>query len=171
MKKLTQKQIDIIIGTALGDLHIAKESKNAFLKFAQGNTGHKNYLYHLYEEFRDFVKTPPREKIIKSKVTPNLINYAWYFNTLSSPKFNFYADLFYKNKKKMIPSCISKWLTPRTIAYWYMDDGSMHSKKHRSIRFNTQGFEFEEVKHLCDIFEKKYSILAKPRSRKVQSGG
>lgn len=46
-----------------------------------------------------------------------------YFNTLTYEAFNYYHELFYKDKKKMVPLNIKELLTAKGLAYWVMDDG------------------------------------------------
>jgi hypothetical protein len=33
---------------------------------------------------------------------------------------------------------IRRWLTPKSLAYWYMDDGSFKSKSSKGTILNTQ---------------------------------
>jgi len=60
-------QHEIIIGVLLGDAHLEKQKGgiNYRLKFHQ-NDRHKDYIFHLYDIFHDWVKTPPKHKIVKS---------------------------------------------------------------------------------------------------------
>lgn len=41
-----------------------------------------------------------------------------YFRTLSMPCLNYYYELFYSNKKKIIPGNLDELLTARGLAYW-----------------------------------------------------
>lgn len=53
----------------------------------------------------------------------DLITQSLYFRTLAMPCLNYYYDLFYKDKIKVIPRNLDKLLTARGLAYWIMDDG------------------------------------------------
>lgn len=57
--KLNKEQHDIIMGTVLGDLYIRQIGKYSRLVFEQKN---KEYLFHLYDKFKDFTRTPPKER-------------------------------------------------------------------------------------------------------------
>lgn len=55
----TQEQQEIILGTCLGDLYIQKIGKFSRLVFEQKNY---DYLIHLYANFHNFTRTPPKER-------------------------------------------------------------------------------------------------------------
>lgn len=62
-------------------------------------------------------------------------------------------------KKKIVPKRIYKWLTPRAIAYWYMDDGSQKWKnKSLGVRFCTDNFSINEIDNLIFILNDKYKL-------------
>lgn len=157
---LNKKQREILIGILLGDAHLETQNngKTYRLKLGQSEK-HKEYLFHLYENFTDWVLTPPKFKES---------NKGWYFNTISHGSFRFYGHQFYglQSNKKYIPKLIEKWLTPRALAYWYMDDGSIKSKESKGVIFNTHCFELNDIKRLCDIFESKFKLKAWPRKQK-----
>ncbi|KAH9297772.1 hypothetical protein KI387_029454 [Taxus chinensis] len=47
----------------------------------------------------------------------------WHFSTVNHHSFRFYADHFRPGGKMAIPRLIHRWLSPRTLAYWYMYGG------------------------------------------------
>ena len=156
--ELSALQREIIIGVLLGDAHLETQNhgKTYRLKFAQSNTtAHKNYLFHLYDIFSDWTLTPPKH---------NLSNNTWYFNTLSHGSFRFYGHQFYQSKK-VVPKLIHRWLTPRALAYWYMDDGSLKSTMSKGVILNTHSFELSDIKRLCEILESKFLLKAWPRKQ------
>ena len=116
LDKLPLSLDEIIIGLLLGDLNCLKGSlKNARLKFEQGEV-HSEYLFHLYEIFKEFYKTEPKvSKRFDSRT--NKFYTKIKFSTLSSPLFNYYLDLFYINNKKIIPINIGEILTAKSLAY------------------------------------------------------
>ena len=60
----------------------------------------------------------------------------------------------------MVPKLIHRWLTPLSIAVWFMDDGSIKSKNHQARIINTQGFTNKEVLGLIQILEDKFDVAA-----------
>jgi hypothetical protein len=59
---LTEDLKAILVGLALGDLFIKKQSVNARLEIKQG-TIHKEYLLHLYELFKIYCSSAPKLQI------------------------------------------------------------------------------------------------------------
>ena len=59
------------------------------------------------------------------------------------PCLNYYKNLFYKSDGlKIVPSNIQELLTPRGLAYWILDDGSLQNK---GLYLNTYGFNNQDV--------------------------
>ena len=154
--RLKKKQKEIIIGLILGDGHLETMNKGKTYRLkVEQSIKHKSYVDWLYMNFRDFVNTPPkiRKSIAFGKETTN-----YRFSTLSVGNFRFFAQQFYKNKKKIIPSLIQRWLTPLSMAVWFMDDGQIKSKKHRALLINTQCFSKKDLGKLQKALEEKFGI-------------
>lgn len=113
--KLSEDIGSILIGTLLGDASAEKQHVNTRIKYKQGEI-HKDYLIHLYEKLEKFVSNPPKEKKNHHKVYDKIYT-SWNFQTLSMPCFNYYYNIFYPNKKKIIPSNIGELLTGQALAY------------------------------------------------------
>jgi hypothetical protein len=156
--KITKIQKEILVGIILGDGHLEKSINGLSyrLKIEQ-SINKKEYVEHLYEIFKDWTN---------SGIKRNRNNF--YFQTKFTKSLLFYGKQFYnKDKKKIIPKLIHRWLSPRTIAYWYMDDGSLKSKQSKGVLFNTQGFTFKEVTYLSKILTDKYKLITKLRKQKA----
>jgi hypothetical protein len=102
---------DIIIGLGLGDLYIRKRNKNTCLCFKQ-SLKHEEYIMHLYSLFQEYCKMSPR---IKDAVINEKTHQSIYFDTLTYEAFNYYHELFYKNKTKIVPTNIQELLTAKGI--------------------------------------------------------
>src|SRR5437660_1578097 len=94
---------------------------NAHLAFMQGSVN-ATYLMHLHSLFQTYCGSPPRESTYVHSQTGETHGYIR-FTTLSSPIFNEFLELFYPNGSKVVPQTIGTILTPRSLAYWAMDDG------------------------------------------------
>jgi len=117
-KTVTFEQIpselkEIIVGLALGDLYIRKRALNTSLHFKQG-IRNEPYIIHLYSLFQEFCKMTPKIKDAKLK---DSTHQAIFFDTLTYKAFNYYHDLFYFNKTKIVPSNIEELLTAKSLAY------------------------------------------------------
>jgi len=63
-------------------------------------------------------------------------------------------------KKKGIPKLIHRWLTPKALAYWYMNDCSIKSNDSKGLLLNTHSFELSDIKRLCELFESRFKLKA-----------
>lgn len=155
--KITKLQKEVLVGLLLGDAHLEKSLNGLSyrLKIEQSNKK-KDYIDHLYEIFKDWCYQEPKNK------RNNL-----YFQSKFTNSLSFYGKNFYNiEKKKIIPKFIYRSLTPRALAYWYMDDGSIKSKQSKGVLYNTQGFFYKDVLLLCDILNKKFNLKASLRKQK-----
>jgi len=162
--KLTPRQKEILVGKLLGDGHLETSNKGRTFKLRiEHSLTQKEYVNWLYQEFKEWVRTSPQIKKQKVKGT---IYWKYWFNTLSHGSFRFYGQQFYRNKKKIIPGLIHRWLTPLALAVWFMDDGSIKSKYHRARIINTQGYTKREVERLIAVLKSKFDIQCKLRRQK-----
>jgi len=144
--KINSPLDEIIIGLLLGDGHLQSRNGNSRFIYAQSSLreNHLNYFYHVYSMFKPFLS---KEFEAKSRsFLDNRTNKTYSsisFATLSLPCFNLYRSLFYNEKnKKFVPSNINQLLTPRGLAYWIMDDGSLHNK---GLHLSTYSFSYKDV--------------------------
>jgi len=142
---------DIIIGLTLGDLYIRRRNKNTSLHFKQSLI-HGDYILHLYTLFQEYCNMAPK---IKDAVLKGKTHQSIYFDTLTYEAFNIFHELFYKDKKKLVPSNIQELLTARSIAYWAMDDGNPDRS---GFIFNTHSFSLEEVELLVKALKFKFDL-------------
>lgn len=154
--KLTKRQRSILIGTILGDGHLETQNMGRTYRLKIEHTIKQNfYVDWMYEQFNDWVLTSPKSKL---KVVNNVSLENYYFQTVSVGQFRFYAKQFYVNGRKTIPQNISHWLTPLALSVWFMDDGSLKSKFHKALIFNTHSFKRKELEILRKALKDKYGI-------------
>jgi hypothetical protein len=170
---LTSLQKDALVGGLLGDgtLNLRKEQpriKRTGLgnfpnyKFDQGYKEGKGleYVNLIFGIFFNLSGSSPTLRFKLGKP------HSWSFRTFRVPAFEFYENLFYEKPKmsqdkrrKKVPKNIYKFLNPRVLAFWFMDDGS---KVPCGYRLNTQGFSLAEnkilQKALGDVFNLQTNI-------------
>ena len=120
---------------------------------------HLNYFNHVLELFKPYLS---KDFELKTKSFINKKNNNNYssvnFATLSLPCFNYYKNLFYNpDKLKIVPSNIQDLLSPRSLAYWIMDDGSFTGS---GLKLHTNAFSLEELNLLIKALDKNFSIKA-----------
>ena len=162
--KLSSTQREVLVGLLLGDAHLETQNRGRTyrLKIEQSEK-HRAYVEHLYRLFKEWVLTPPRLRHVRSKGHEST-NY--WFQTVSHGAFRFYAHRFYVDGHKVVPRLIHRWLSPRGLAYWFMDDGALKWRKSRAILLNTQGFLHRDVERLRSVLMQKFGLEANLRRQK-----
>lgn len=157
MEQLTSYQKQVLIGLLMGNggLQTLNHGKTYRLRFVQSEV-RKDYLFHLYEIFKGFVKTPPGE-MVDRRVSGEVYR-RWYFNTLSSSVFNEFAELFYLNNQKVIKAELPLLVDRTALAYWFMDNGARKGKNYKGFRFCTDAYSYEEVLLLQNLLEQRFDL-------------
>lgn len=147
--KLTQAQRETLVGILLGDAHLETQNRGRTyrLKIEQSDK-HAAYVQHLYQVFEAWVLTPPQQKP----------NGNWWFQTVSHGAFRYYAQQFYRDGRKVVPALIHRMLKPRSLAYWFMDDGSIKDRNAKAVILNTQGFTQSDVARLAQTLSEKFAL-------------
>jgi hypothetical protein len=158
--KLSDIQREVLVGLVLGDAHLETQNRGRTyrVKF-EYSAKHREYAQHLYNLFREWILNPPQRKRDGSH------NNIW-FQTVSHGAFRFYAHQFYDGREKCVPRNIHRLLTARSIAYWFMDDGSIKSRESKGVIFNTQGFARRDVKLLVHVLCSCFNLEANERKQK-----
>ena len=169
--KLTKVQRETIVGLMLGDgsLQTQNDGRTYRLIHVQGGGKGCAYTAHLYSVFSQWLLTPLKPTTPRSGAGDYKRGESWRLSTLSHGSFRFYGKLFYKNGSKVVPKRIANLLTARSLAYWYMDDGSIKSRQSKVVLFNTQSFTLSEVKLLCTVLDHRFGIQASPRQTPSQA--
>lgn len=164
--KLSDLQREVLIGLLMGDGHLESRDGRIYRLKIEHSYHQKEYVDWLYDIFKEWVLTPPQEKI---QLFGGVQYRKFWFSTVSHGAFRFYGQQFYKNKKKILPKLTHKWLSPLAIAVWFMDDGSTKSNRHRALILNTQSFSKSELMRLIKIFKERYGVDMKLRKQSRKS--
>lgn len=160
--QLSQKQKEIVVGTLLGDGYLESDGFKASRLQIKQCEFKKEYVFWLYEELKNLVKTPPQQR---------KDNKQWYFSTRSIIELDAYRKIFYKNKRKLVPSNIKELLVSSlSLAVWFMDDGTLdyRVRSHYSFSLSTDSFTIYEVRLLQEVMNNKFGIqtsIQTPSSR------
>ena len=161
--KLTKEQREVIIGILLGDAHLETTNGRTYRLKVEGSWKHREYIWHLYEVLKTLATSEPKERVREYK--GKRYRKVW-FNTHYTGRLRFFAHQFYRDGRKVVPRLIHRWLTPRALAYWFMDDGSIKSHQTRGLIINTQGFSRKEVERLVKVLREKYGLKCKERRQR-----
>ena len=157
---LSSIQRSILVGLLLGDGHLeAQNGGKTYRLKVEHSVQQKDYVDWLYNQFKDWVRTGPKlRKEGKS----------YGFTTYSHSSFRFYGQQFYKSKLKVIPKIIGKLLTPLSLAIWFMDDGSLKSKKHQTYNIHTLGYTKHDLIVVTEALKKKFGLNSALHKQKTK---
>ena len=158
--KLSLVQHEVLVGILLGDASFQTDTKGEKYRLRVSQSeGRKEYLFHLYDLFQNLCTSPPVRYEFMDPRNPLKKYFRWSFATTQQSCFRFYGKQFYNGKVKKVPTLIHKWLQPRSIAYWYMDDGAHKWKgKSLAVRFCTDNFTKSDVKRLANLLQNRYKL-------------
>lgn len=161
--KLTDIQKEIVVGTLLGDACITYKNRNSNLSlvFTHGQS-QKEYLNYKKNCFLNLFKSFKRN-IYNESVDFKPTSYGGKVGRLASDTC---VDLNeFKNFKKpsLNINLIEKYISPISLAFWYMDDGMLignngKTRKTKKLVFNSQGFSKDDQLLLTDVLRRKFSL-------------
>jgi hypothetical protein len=152
-------QLDVIIGSLLGDARLECRSKLIRAGYTARFRVHhgykqKEYVWWKYQQLKDLVSCKPKEILCLNKKR-NLDEVSWYFHTKSLKNFGIIHEIFYKNGVKKFPTEILPIFSDKMLTVWYMDDGS---NNHGNISLSTHSFSLKDQRIIIDFLKEKYQI-------------
>lgn len=143
---LNNHQIDLVIGSLLGDGHLVKTTSGYAFRVNHG-LAQKEYVRWKYEIIKPFVRSSPKE-----------CGSCCYFRTITHPSFIDMRRLWYEERVKQIPGeMLEKHFNAFVVAVWIMDDGSRDGKQ---LRINSQCFTRSENELLQRFLWAKLGITS-----------
>lgn len=170
---LTEHQQDLLTGTLLGDgnLQTSSLTGETWRYRAIQKKDHHDYLLQKYNILKNICGSPPiYSKVYDSRTEKHYER--WYFNSLTFAGLNPLARAFYVIGPsgrwiKDVPTNIAEILTPRAVAYWYMDDGSLkYYGKSNAMRICSESFSKQGVEILQAAMWDKFNISVALTKRK-----
>jgi recombination protein RecA len=135
--KPTKRQMQIILGSLLGDASISNGKKGKYDCHSIFEVQHcgkqKDYLFWKYEELQDLCSSAPKETS----------DGKWRLRTFHHPFFSNLRRVWYPKGTKTVTRCWLNQIGLLGLAVWYMDDGSL-SKQSNFIKLHTCSFTEQE---------------------------
>jgi recombination protein RecA len=149
--EVSDRQLQILIGCLLGDAYLTKLGK---IQIEQAS---KVYVDWKFQELTSISYPNPPKEVIRFEKRDNRVTKSYRFWTRQY--FRVWRDKWYQGNRKIFPKELVKWMTPLSIAVWYMDDGS-YDKKSNCI-FSTESFDEESLLEIVKIFQ-AFEIEVRP---------
>jgi len=160
--RMSERQRRILEGMLLGDGHLERQRGALVARLkVEHSISQSPYVYWKFNEWRDWVRTPPRERQRRNRLGSVSTNVG--FSTLSHFELEKVRLRYYRDGRKVIPEDLE--LTPLTMAVWFMDDGSRKSSQCRGLYLNTQSFNFAEVEFLRKVILRDVHVATSVRQQ------
>jgi len=144
-------QLSSMIGMLLGDASISKNYQFSTTHCKE----HYEYTKYIHEIFGGTIYKN-KEKQRKTKTTQPYTN-----QIPSNGQIHHLRDIMYIDGIKKVDN-ILKYITPISLAFWYMDDGSRHNKNEIGGRSSailcTDSFTVDEHHKIIDMFKTKFGL-------------
>lgn len=147
---MTSLQTEAFIGMLLGDGNLTRNRNRGNALFRFNHSGkQKDYAFHKHEVLKPFSNYTLESEA--GGYTKILVS------TCPHPIFTWWHRKFYPARRKVVPQEVFALLSPRALAYWFMDDGG-EMDFGSSVRLATNGFFHSEVEGLCRFLNMKYQF-------------
>lgn len=153
--KIKRKHRNLLIALAIGDGYV---NNNGYIDIWH-SPKQKEYVDYKYSLVKEYCGIKPYIKQFSSGF------YSYGFRTKSTEFIKLLRRIIYKNGKKTITEKLLNRLTPRELALWWMDDGSM-SKRINKHTGRVKGLIFtlstcvsrEQNQIILDWFKRTHDI-------------
>lgn len=162
-RDLSQKEKEIFVGILLGDGSLRTNTDHVTTCAAEFRSKVRPYIEHEYELFKPWT-TQGINTIKQTGV--------FGFATRSLPQFAEFKGFYIfaakdpntktksRKKIKIVPPNIEELVTPISLAYWFMDDGSARFGS-KGMKFHTDNFTKDETERLAAMLRNKFGIICK----------
>lgn len=155
--------IEFLYGNILGDGHIYLENNKVRFSFGQGEK-HKEYVDLLYRMYNASYYVSEPNGFNRSKTNHK-------FGLINTDLLSYFVhkdNIFQKSSKKwMLTPEFCNRLTWKSLALWYLDDGSFVESKLKennesscSIFLHTEGYSIEENQLLIETLKNNFGLEA-----------
>jgi recombination protein RecA len=151
--EVSDRQIAILIGCLLGDAYLTKLGK---IQIEQSS---KDYIDWKYQELASISYPNPPKEVVRFEKNDNRVTKSFRFWTRQY--FRVWRDDFYQGSQKIFPKKLVNWLTPLSLAVWYMDDGCYQKF---DCTLSTESFDLESREQLMNIL-RDFGIKSLPRGK------
>ena len=152
---LTDVQREVLIGSLLGDGHLLEKGSFKVAHYQE----QLGYLRSLHQELR-----PISKPIYYEEKEMDNGRLALAFGFLTEPHEwlrSLYAT-FYPEGEKVFPPSVLSVLTPRSLAYWYFDDGHLDGLPSIALG-SDKSISERQAQEISDVVGKRFSLSLYPK--------
>ena len=149
---LTLEARSVIVGSLLGDAYLYP---NGTLQI-EHSFGQENYVRWKYEKLSGIAgKAPVAVERHDSRTNRVYRSLRFYTKALLKE----YRDVFYRERRKIVPAQVGDLLDPIALSVWFMDDGGRGARTPKGLVFNTSCYSEAEQVVLQSVFADKFGVV------------
>jgi NADH-ubiquinone oxidoreductase chain 4 len=142
----------IFIGLILSDANLATSKNNNYHCHLKQSIINVSFLLYCFSILAHYCQSVP---YLGKSILNGKSFYSVAFRTRSLPCFTQLRLLFYPNGTKIVPENIFDLITPVSLAYWIMGDGSANKK---GLFLCTDSFSFQDTVRLMNVLIIKFNL-------------
>ena len=119
-QEFIEEQKEVCIGTILGDGHLSEKGVLKVFHYY----GQSDYLLHIHKLLSPLTLPVFYEE---KEMDNGRLTFGFGFRTVQHSWLQSLRSIFYPKGEKIYPTSILSSLSPRSLAYWYFDDGHLDS--------------------------------------------
>lgn len=158
---LTEEQWEVLYGSLLGDMSLDINWKNARPIISQGGE-QEEYFNYKCSIFSNLIGKPSKKDRFDKRTNKWYHKYVVKF--LTNPIYTKLREKLYPNGVKTVTQEWLDKITPRGLAFWFMDDGC------NCGTIATNCFSYEEIELIQAWFLAKYNISTTIRKQMSKKG-
>lgn len=160
---LNNEYLDMMNGKLLGDGCITKqEGRSPRFQFIHSKKDNA-WCEHCYLGLKEYLPlNVPKYKKVKDPRIKSGYTEGYYVQSRTHENITFLRNVWYKKGKKTLPlEFLYDHLSPRTLAWWYQDDGHLKIQNNipKKIILSTESFSTQENIQLCKILQEKFHLF------------
>ena len=164
MISLTRNQKSILFGIILGDGYLQKTGeKNARLRLEHGKN-QKEYLFWKVSNLSPLFQGKAKYLERIHPITKRIYCY-WRHQSQSTPYLGKLRKIFYPEGKKIVPEKLERYLSPLTLAVWFMDDGYYYLRDKCSYLY-LGNVSRNEAEIVMLTLLRRFNILSRVKQKK-----
>jgi LAGLIDADG DNA endonuclease family len=154
--------LDMMNGKLLGDGCITKqEGRSPRFQFIHSKKD-KEWCEHCYLRLREYLPlNVPKYKKVEDKRIKSGYTEGYYVQSKTHTNITLLRNIWYKEGKKTLPfEFLFDHFSPRTLAWWYQDDGHLKIQNNtpKKIILSTESFSSLENIQLCKLLKEKFHL-------------
>lgn len=146
--ELTEEQRDVLLGSLLGDGHLLERGVFKVSHYQE----QFDYLVQLHAILRPHVLPVYYEE---KEMDNGRLTFAFGFQTVQHEWLKAIRSVFYPDGVKVFPESVLLALTPRSLAYWYFDDGHLADGM---PSFALGKVTQEQTEEVCRSLDKRFGL-------------